>query len=89
MPYDPKKRSFEYPLSYRGNVLWPIVFLFLFPPVGILLILLNTSFRKGNLVYFLHYRGSEAWLIAWTLLFFPIAIALAIFNGFDVIELAD
>lgn len=89
MPYDPKKRSFEYPLSYNGNILWPILFLFIFPPVGLLLILLNISFRKGNLVYFLHYKGHEALLILWTILFFPVAIALAIFNGFDIVELAD
>ena len=74
----------EYPLSYRGNILWPILFLLLFPPVGILLLGLNGSFRRDGVNYSLHYRGSENWPLIWTVLFFPIAIILGILNGFDV-----
>ena len=74
----------EYPLSYRGNIIWPILFLLLFPPVGIALVGLNTSVRRDGVNYSLHYRGSEAWLVFWTVLFFPVAIILGVLNGFDV-----
>ncbi len=83
------KRTYQYPLSYQGNLLWPLLFLFLFPPIGLMLLLLNTCLRKGPMTYFLHYKGSEFWLLFWTVLFFPIAILLAIFNGFNIVELND
>lgn len=74
----------QYPLSYHGNILWPILFLLLFPPVGLVLIGLNTCVRQNGVSYSLHYRGSEAWLIFWTVLFFPVAIILGFLNGFDI-----
>lgn len=75
----------EYPLKYLGNVVWPILFLILFFPVGIVLILLNTAVRNQGIFYSLKYRGSEGWLIFWSVVFFPIAIILGALNGFDVI----
>jgi hypothetical protein len=89
MSFDPQRKTYKYPLGYNGNVLWPILFIFLFPPLGMFLILLNANFRKGGVTYFLHYKGSEFWLLVWTIAFFPVAIALGIFNGFDVVELSD
>lgn len=89
MQYPNSNKTYKYPLSYHGNLLWPILFLLIFPPIGIVLILLNTCLRKGNMTYFLHYKGNEFWLLFWGAVFFPIAIILAIFHGFDIIELTD
>ncbi len=75
----------EYPLKYIGNIFWPILFLILFFPLGILLILLNTAVRKEGIYYSLQYRGSQAWLIFWTIIFFPVAIILGALNGFDIV----
>lgn len=75
----------EYPLKYLGNIVWPILFLILFFPLGILLILLNTAVRKEGIFYSLDYRGSQGWLIFWTIIFFPVAIVLGALNGFNII----
>lgn len=75
----------EYPLKYLGNLVWPILFLILFFPLGILLLVLNTAVRKDGVYYSLHYLGSEGWLIFWTIIFFPVAIILGALNGFDII----
>lgn len=75
----------EYPLKYLGNIVWPVLFLILFFPLGILLIILNTAVRKEGLFYSLHYRGSQGWLIFWTIIFFPVAIILGALNGFDIV----
>ena len=74
----------EYPLKYLGNIVWPILFLILFFPLGILLLVLNTAVRKEGVYYSLHYHGSQGWLIFWTIIFFPVAIILGAVNGFDI-----
>ncbi len=84
-----QKKTYKYPLIYNGNLVWPILFLFLFPPVGLLLVIMNSRIRKGNTQYYLSYRGSEFWLYFWTIVFFPIAIILALLNGFDGLELRE
>ena len=76
---------FHYPVSYQGNILWLVVFLLVFPPIGLLLLLLNANIRKNGIAYSLHYQGSLFWLFFWTLLFFPIAIILGVVKGFDII----
>lgn len=75
----------EYPLKYDGNIVWPVLFLIIFPPVGVLLLLLNLAVRKEGVYYSLRYRGSQGWLIFWTIVLFPVAIILGALNGFDVI----
>ena len=79
------EKIYQYPLSYKGNVLWPVLFLLLFPPLGIVLFLLNTHVRHEGVSYSLHYRGSQFWLTFWSIIFFPVAIVLGFINGFDVI----
>ncbi len=76
---------YQYPISYNGNVLWPILFLLLFPPLGIILLILNTSVRQEGVSYSLHYRGSQFWLIFWSIVFFPVAVILGFITGFDAI----
>lgn len=68
-----------------GNIVWPILFLILFFPLGILLIILNTAVRKEGVYYSLHYRGSQGWLIFWTIVLFPVAIILGALRGFDIV----
>lgn len=75
----------EYPIKYLGNIVWLVLFLIIFPPLGLLLLILNTAIRKDGVFYSLQYRGSNGWLIFWTILLFPVAIILAAINGFDVV----
>jgi hypothetical protein len=82
---DNNQNVYQYPLSYSGNVLWPILFLLIFPPISFILFLMNTQVRHEGVSYSLHYRGSQCWLFFWTILFFPIAIILGFINGFDII----
>lgn len=81
---DDKNCRLQYPLSYRGNIVWAILFLIIFPPVGLILIALNSCVRKNNISYSLHYRGDSFWLYFWTILFFPVAIILGVLRGFDI-----
>ena len=74
----------EYPLQYEGNIVWPILFLLLWFPVGILLLIFNGSLQRDGMRYKLRYRGEQTWLVVWTVLFFPVAVLLAIINGFDI-----
>ena len=83
---DNNTSSYQYPLSYKGNVVWLILFLLIFPPLGVILLFLNLCFRKDGICYSLKYRGSKFWLIFWTIVFFPIAIFLGLIRGFDVIS---
>lgn len=76
---------YKYPISYNGNVLWPVLFLLLFPPLGIILLILNTSVIQEGVSYSLNYRGSQFWLIFWSIVFFPVAVVLGFITGFDVI----
>lgn len=85
----PEFKTKRYPLAYRGNVLILILFLLIFPPLGLVLLLLNASVRQGNTFYGMHYNGSQFWLLFWTIVFFPIALVLAIINGFDLVEVVD
>lgn len=80
------KNSYQYPFSYDGCIFWPILFLILFLPIGIALLILNGHIHKQDVCYSLSYKGSRFWLLFWTLVFFPIAIILGILNGFDVEE---
>lgn len=84
-----ERKTYRYPLDYNGSLVWPILFLFLFPPLGLLLVILNTRIRKGQTLYYLSYRGDHFWLYFWTIVFFPIAIILAILNGFDGLEATE
>lgn len=80
------KVVFKLPFTYQGNIVWPILFIFLYFPVAILLVLLNTKYKQGFNYYSLKYHGSFFWLVFWTIVFFPVAFLLGLFNGFDVIE---
>lgn len=81
--------KYQYPLSYDGNLLWPILFLIFFFPVGFLLLFFNGRYLKDGIKWGLNYRGSQGWLIFWTIIFFPIAIILGALNGFDVVGKSD
>lgn len=76
---------YSYPLSYKGNLFWLVLFLIIFPPLGLLLLLLNGCIKKEGVCYFLEYRGDKFWLYFWTIIFFPIAIILGAIHGFDVV----
>jgi hypothetical protein len=78
-----------YPYRYRGKCLWLAISLIGFPPLGLLLLLLNGAIRYDDHYYGLRYNGKQGWLLFWTILFFPIAMLLAIINGFDLVEIVD
>lgn len=77
-------QDIEYPFSYDGNVVWPILFLFIWPPLGIILLMLNLTIKKDGYYYSLYYHGSQFWLLFWTILFFPVAVVLAAIQGFNI-----
>jgi len=74
------------PRWYTGNLFFLILFLIIWLPVGILLLMKNASFTKDNSRFYLHYHGSWGWLFFWGIVFFPIAVILFLIKGFDVIE---
>jgi hypothetical protein len=75
-----------YPLSYKGSVLWLIVFAICWPPLGVFLFIKNAILMKNDSAFYLCYRGSWFWVIFWAILFFPIAAIIMIIRGADVIE---
>lgn len=74
------------PKWYSGNLFFLILFLILWFPIGILLLMRNGSITKKNSRFYLHYHGSWGWLYFWGLIFFPIAVILLLVKGTDVIE---
>lgn len=74
------------PRWYTGNLFFLILFLIIWLPVGILLLMKNASFAKDSSRFYLHYHGSWGWLFFWGIVFFPIAVILFLIKGFDVIE---
>lgn len=78
--------KFSSPLRYHGNIVFPILLMILFFPVGCILFLKGAYFLQGTSSYHLRYHGSWGWLFFWAIFFFPITILLMIFVGFDVIE---
>lgn len=74
------------PRWYSGNLFFLILFLIIWLPIGILLLMRNGSFAKGNSRYYLEYHGSWFWLFFWAILFFPISIILLLIKGVDLIE---
>lgn len=77
---------YVYPLSYRSNILWFILFAIFWPPLGIFLFIKNGRFIKNNSAFYLQYRGSWFWVLFWAILFFPIAIILMAIRGADIVE---
>ncbi len=79
----------KYPFSYKGNIVLLILFLFIWPPLGFLLLLFNTEVHVHGETSYLKYRGSTGWLIFWSIVLFPLAIILAAIRGFDIITVKD
>jgi len=78
--------KFSMPLWYQGNLLFLILFLFIWLPVGILLLLKNINIATQTSKLYLVYHGKWRWLFFWGILFFPISIVLLLIKGVDVIE---
>ncbi|MGI4851568.1 MAG: hypothetical protein ACRYGR_06470 [Janthinobacterium lividum] len=78
--------KFSSPFRYRGNVIFPIILMIIFFPVGCLLLFKGAYFIQGTNSYYLKYHGNWGWLFFWAILFFPMTIILMIFVGFDVIK---
>jgi hypothetical protein len=74
------------PLRYDGNLFYLILFLILWLPVGILLLIKNGRIITQRGGYICQYHGSWGWLFFWGVLFFPIAILLLLIKGTDIIE---
>ena len=84
-----RTKKFSTPFHYQGNLFFLILFLFIFFPIGILLLLKNTHIVAESSQFHLAYHGSWGWLFFWGLLFFPIAIILFLVKGVDIIEERD
>lgn len=80
------KTRIVYPLRYDGNLFILILFLFIWPPLGLILWMKNGSFIKENSRVSVDYHGHYFWLFFWSIVFFPLAIALLFINGADWVE---
>lgn len=74
------------PIRYDGNLFFLIFFLFLWLPIGILLLLKYGSLVTGTSKFYVVYHGKWRWLFLWAIIFFPISIALFLIKGAEVIE---
>jgi hypothetical protein len=74
------------PKWYGGNLFFLILFLIIWFPIGILLLMRNGSITKENSRFYLRYHGSWGWLYFWGFLFFPITVILLLVKGIDIIE---
>jgi hypothetical protein len=74
------------PRWYGGNLFFLVLFLIIWLPIGLLLLVKNASISKANSRFYLKYYGSWFWLFVWGIIFFPIAILLFLVKGVDVIE---
>ena len=74
------------PTWYSGNLFFLILFLIIWLPVGILLLMKNGAIIKENSRLYLNYHGKWGWLLFWGILFFPVSILLLLIKGVDVIE---
>lgn len=74
------------PIRYNGNIFFLILFLIIWLPVGMLLLLRNGCILTHRSTYTCHYHGSWGWLFFWGFLFFPVATILLLIKRVDVIE---
>lgn len=74
------------PIRYRGNLFFLILFLIIWLPLGILLLMKNGCIATETSKFYLHYHGKWGWLLFWGILFFPVSILLLLIKGVDVIE---
>lgn len=81
-----KITKFSSPLQYQGNLIFLILFLIVWLPVGILLLIKNACVTRKNSKFYIIYHGSWGWLFFWGILFFPISILLLCIKGVNLIE---
>lgn len=74
------------PIRYKGNLFFLILFLIVWIPIGILLLLENAYFIQGTSRFSLKYHGSWGWLYFWGILFFPVALVLLVMKGVDITQ---
>ena len=80
------KTRFSYPLGYKGNLFFFVLFLIFWFPLGVGLALKNGQFVKNDSTFYLLYKGGNGWLFLWWIFFFPIAVLLMLIKGVDLIE---
>ena len=78
--------KFSSPVRYEGNLFFLIIFLILWVPIGILLLLENAYFIQGTSRFSLNYHGSWEWLYFWGIIFFPVAFVLIVLKGVDIVQ---
>jgi hypothetical protein len=74
------------PIRYTGNIFFLILFLVLWAPLGIVLLLENAYFIQGASRFSLKYHGSWRWLYLWSIIFFPIAFVLLVLKGVYIVQ---
>lgn len=74
------------PLQYRGNLFFLILFLIIWPPLGVLLLIRHACIAARDSKFYLVYLGSWGWLFFWGILFFPVAFLLLFVKGVDLID---
>lgn len=86
MKNDQENVTYRWPVSYKGSIVFLVITLLIWPPIGILLLCKNGYVRKKGLEMHLQYHGSWFWLFFWSILFFPVAFLLLLIRGVDVIS---
>lgn len=78
--------KFSSPIQYGGNLFFLILFLIIWLPVGLLLLIRNVCISKNSSKFYITYQGSWGWLFFWGILFFPISILFICIKGVNLVE---
>src|SRR4051812_28979328 len=81
-----RKTKVKYPVTYTGNLIILVLGLIIWLPLGLILLIKNGRFLKGDSIFLIAYRGNYVWLFFWSIVFFPIAILLFLIKGADWVE---
>jgi len=71
----------KFHIKYSHSKFWLILWILLFFPIGLILLLSHSQVVFGGRKVKMEYDGSRFWLFFWALVFFPVAILLLVFNG--------
>jgi len=71
----------RFQFKYPQSKFWLILWLILFFPIGIVLLVRHLKIVSGSHTFSMEYKGIPFWLYFWAVLFFPITILLFLLNG--------
>jgi hypothetical protein len=78
--------KFSSPIRYKGSLILLILFLILWFPLGVLMLLKNGYLIQRTSNLSLNYHGHWGWLYFWGIIFFPVAFVLLALRGTDIVQ---